>query len=208
MNRQEIMRREQLRRARRGRGGIPGWLWRFVAGGTGAFVVAVVMLRPTPTPQAGTSTPERPEEHPIQAQTRASERDSRRAEQDAQYRQAMHDGVARMSSELAVLRRRERDASRRNDDRAPTGNERTDSHPNILEQMAEKEREWRSVFAGYQQRYDETKRKHEKRLTELKRFASACGRSYIPTYGPGLEDVKELVETVISDSWSFPDLRP
>ena len=22
------------------------------------------------------------------------------------------------------------------------------------------------------------------------------------------EDVKELVETVISDSWSFPDLRP
>ena len=23
-----------------------------------------------------------------------------------------------------------------------------------------------------------------------------------------LEDVKELVETVISDSWSFPDLRP
>ena len=24
----------------------------------------------------------------------------------------------------------------------------------------------------------------------------------------GREDVKELVETVISDSWSFPDLRP
>ena len=23
-----------------------------------------------------------------------------------------------------------------------------------------------------------------------------------------IEDVKELVETVISDSWSFPDLRP
>ena len=28
-------------------------------------------------------------------------------------------------------------------------------------------------------------------------------------YNEGLrEDVKELVETVISDSWSFPDLRP
>ena len=25
---------------------------------------------------------------------------------------------------------------------------------------------------------------------------------------PSNEDVKELVETVISDSWSFPDLRP
>ena len=26
--------------------------------------------------------------------------------------------------------------------------------------------------------------------------------------GRKVEDVKELVETVISDSWSFPDLRP
>ena len=26
--------------------------------------------------------------------------------------------------------------------------------------------------------------------------------------GRSFEDVKELVETVISDSWSFPDLRP
>ena len=32
--------------------------------------------------------------------------------------------------------------------------------------------------------------------------------STLPRFGSIEEDVKELVETIISDSWSFPALRP
>ena len=41
---------------------------------------------------------------------------------------------------------------------------------------------------------------HNQRVTEVHIHEGAQGQNG--------EDVKELVETVISDSWSFPDLRP
>ena len=43
-----------------------------------------------------------------------------------------------------------------------------------------------------------------------KKMVTKWERSGMPvhTRGRGVEDVKELVETIISDSWSFPALRP
>lgn len=212
MNRNELLKRQQMRSAQRT--GIPGWLWGLLVGGIAAFAAAGIVMRPSGESRA--TAPAQGGQSPIaqqQAWTRPAQApvpqprevtlspgnndypEGSRVEDDRVARQA--EEVDRLREEVEQLRReRTSDPPRAN---LPAPQATSDQKTNETQEadprarMAEAEKEWRPVFAEYQKQYSTAKREHDSKVEMLKQYKVQCGYTQIgePTEAQRRQGVRQ-----------------